>query len=118
MTDSDDKLQGLLERANKQLDESVNTLDLDTQRALRLARGRAIKTLHKPRKLWQPVSVVAITAAIAMVAVSLQFRVQHVVDTPQAIEDIQILGASEELEFYEDLEFYQWLDLHGRTVEG
>jgi hypothetical protein len=118
MTDSNDKLQEFLNRANRELDDSVNKLDVDTQRALRLARGRAIDSLQKRRHFWQPAGAVALASVVAAVVISLHFNGQDIAGKPDAIEDIQLLSASEELEFYEDLEFYQWLELQERFGEG
>ena len=118
MTDSDNKLQRFLDRTSGELDKSVERLDVDTQRALQQARSNAIDSLHRRRQFWQPAGAIALASVVAAVVIILQFNGQDIAGSPQAIEDIQLLGASEELEFYEDLEFYQWLDLQGRTVEG
>lgn len=118
MTDSRNKLQNFLNRANQELDESVDRLDVDTQRALRLARGRAIETLRRRRQFWQPAGAIALASVVAAVVISLQFNGLDSTGSPQAIEDIQLLSASDELEFYEELEFYQWLELERRTGEG
>ena len=118
MTDSDHKEQSLLEKINRELDESAASLDADTLRKLRLARSNAIESLQKPRQLWQPVGAFALVATVAAVAVSLQLRVTQVSESLPPIEDVQLLSASDELELYEDLEFYQWLELERRTVKG
>lgn len=118
MTDSGQKEQDLLKKIKRQLDESAVSLDADTLRELRLARSKAIESLHKPRQLWQPVGAFALVATVAAVAISLQLRVTQVSESLPSVEDIQLLSASEELELYEDLEFYQWLELERRTVKG
>lgn len=114
MNGSDQKEQALLNRINQELDRAESSLDADTLRELRLARSRAMESLHKPRQLWQPLGTAALAAAIAALAVSLHINQYAEVEPVSKIEDISLLGTSDELELYENLEFYQWLESEGR----
>jgi len=119
MTNPDQKETELMERIRTELDNSESSLDADTLRELRLARGRAIEkykagSLQKPWQLWQPVGAVAIAATVAAVAVSVHLSQQDETSPLQSIEDMQLLSAGDELELYEELEFYQWLEFEER----
>jgi ferric-dicitrate binding protein FerR (iron transport regulator) len=103
--------QAFLRRVQSALDEHEGQLDASTLRDLRLARHRALETLQKPRRLWQPVGLAAMAAAVAVVVVALQFLQPKVPDTAPGMEDMALLSAGDEFDLYENLEFYQWLEL-------
>ncbi len=97
------------------LDQSVDDLDQDTLRALRVARHDAVEQLRKPKRHWIPLTSVAATASVAILAVSL--ITLHPADNGmlQEVDDMSLLTAGDDLELYENLEFYQWLAFEERT---
>jgi len=118
MSDKDrDNEKDLLDSVNQQLDKSAQSLSNDDLRALRLARAQAIEQLNKPKRVWQPIAAVATAASVVAIVIGLQgIQTARVnIDPTQSIEDLSLLGATEELEFYEDLEFYQWLEFEDRA---
>jgi hypothetical protein len=97
----------LLADIKQQLDNSVDALDAVTCARLQAARLNALQT--QGRRIW------AIYAAPALMASLLVFSLAVFISTQPPggatlMEDIQMLGANEEIDFYENLEFYQWLD--------
>lgn len=100
-------------RLRQELDRSCDTLDGYTLSRLNAIRNAALERKHDRRRraLLLPFGGL-VTACVLVLAVSLVNRTGSVgqdnaVATP--LEDLEILAASEGLEFYEDYEFYQWL---------
>jgi hypothetical protein len=124
-----------LDIVKNQLNESEQKLSADDLRSLRLARAKAVESLDRNRqgnvrRYWQPVAGFAAAASVVAIVVGLQ-EIQTVSVDPsdtdvantkgaytlgaQSVEDLPLLGAAEELEFYENLEFYQWLEFQEQT---
>ena len=114
MSDPKQQEQAFLQRVKSALDEGEAQLDANTLRDLRLARHRAIESLQKPRRLWQPLGLAATAATVGVVVIGLQVMQPTTISTAPALEDMAILGAAEEIVLYENLEFYQWLELEKR----
>ena len=117
MSDSKDKQQAFLDSVKQQLDQSEQSLSSDQLRSLRLVRAKAIEELGKPKRSWQPVVALATAAGIVAIVIGL-YGIQPdrvTIDPTQSIEDLPLLSATEELEFYDDLEFYQWLEFEDRA---
>ena len=105
MSDFEDKARALFE-------DSVERLDAGTRSKLTQARNRALDEVSKGgaqrRWLWAPAGGVALAAIVAVVLSSNGWR--SGADTGAlALEDIDIVADSENLEMLEDVEFYQWL---------
>lgn len=125
MSDTGDKQEKFLNSIRQQLDDSEQSLSVDELRSLRLARARAIEELNKPKRLWQPVAALATAASVVAIVIGLQGIQTASVDpakdiralevSASTVEDLPLLSATEELEFYENLEFYQWLEFEDRT---
>jgi negative regulator of sigma E activity len=102
-----------LERVRRTLDDSVDNLDAQTLSRLNQARQDALEqveskpSLHKHR-FWLTTAGLAVTAAAVLLAIFLT-RVPSVPQSYSAIEDVEILAASENPEFFSELEFYAWL---------
>lgn len=104
----------LVSGIRQQLDQSCKALDGHTLSRLNRIRHTALerKQARKSRTLLLPFGWF-VTACVLVLSVSL-FRPGAVpeIDVPagaSALEDIEILTATESLDFYEDYEFYQWL---------
>ena len=121
MSDKRDSEETLLNAVKQQLDISEQTLSADELRSLRLARAQAMEALNKPKRTWQPIAAVATAASVVAIVIGLQgiqtarVDVDATQSTAQSIEDLSLLSATDELEFYEDLEFYQWLEFEDRA---
>lgn len=111
MSDPKQQEQAFLQRARTTLDEHEAQLDANTLRDLRLARSRALESLHKPRRIWQPVGLAALVATVVVVVISLQVMQPTAPNPAPGIEDMALLSAGDELDLYENLDFYQWLEL-------
>ena len=120
MSGSSNNEEDFLASVKQQLDESEQSLSIDELRALRLSRARAIEQLSKPKRYWQSVAAFATAASVVAIVVGLQGIQTASVDPSyevgtQSVEDLPLLSASEELEFYDELEFYQWLEFEDRA---
>ena len=102
--------EDFLASVKAKLDESEQLLTADELRALRLRRADALEQLSKPKRYWQPVAALATAASVVAIVVGLQGIQTVSVEPIQSMEDLPLLSASEELEFYDELEFYQWLE--------
>lgn len=108
--------QRFARRAAEQLTRNADVVDDEIRARLRSARRRALDTLDdRPRSAARfGVPAVAALAAAALATVLLVPRWSA--EPPQDIvaglglEDLEILGAAEDLELYEHLEFYRWLE--------
>jgi hypothetical protein len=105
VSDFEDKARALFE-------DSVERLDAGTRSKLTQARNRALDEVSKGgvqrRWLWAPAGGVALAVIVAVVLSSNGWR--SGADTGAlALEDIDIVADSENLEMLEDVEFYQWL---------
>ena len=106
-----EKDERLFQQVNAALDESVNELDADTLRELRLRRSQAIEASRKRPAWLLPAGGLAMAATVAAFSVSVWMASPQPNAEPMpAIEDMALLGDEESLEFYEDLDFYLWLD--------
>jgi hypothetical protein len=96
-----------LDEVRHTLEASVAQLDEDTRRRLAAARRAALD--ERPEEPWNWHALVS-AAALASVVVGL-----IVVLLPQepsltpAMEDLEILSSTEDLDFYDELDFYSWL---------
>ena len=113
MNESKDQDQ-LVQKLKSTLDQSVDELDVDTLRQLRMARCKAVAASEKKARpaWWLPVGGLATAATISVLFVTLWLlpAEQGLKGQVPALEDIALLGDDEALEFYEDLDFYLWLD--------
>lgn len=109
MIDNDDRL---LRDIKKTLDQSNAVLDGDTLARLRQARHQALdaaETRRSPFVLWGPVTAMA---SVAMLSLSLWlYQAESApVNMMAGLEDIELLAANEDIDFYENLDFYLWLE--------
>lgn len=109
MPSNDD--QAFTKAAKRSLDQAADNLDPGTVARLHAARKRALAAHGQPRKPWINVWVPA-GALAAGIAVMLAILVWFTVPSnlpPTDIEDLELLAAHEDIEFYSDLDFYDWL---------
>lgn len=93
----------------QQLDQQAEGLDGQTLSRLRQARATALAAETKRGWHWQPLAAVASVSVLA-VAVWLAMPVNNSGDhTLAALDDLELLASTDELEFYEEIEFYEWV---------
>lgn len=115
MSDPKQREQEFLERVSATLAKREAGLDAATLRDLRLARHKALESLQKPRRLWQPLGLAATAATVGVVAIGLYVMQPKAPLTVHSMEDMTLLSAGEDFDLYENLEFYQWLELEKRN---
>jgi hypothetical protein len=111
MSDPTQTEEAFLQRVKSTLDERAAQLDANVVRDLRQARQGALDSLHKPRRIWQPVGLAAMLATLVIVVVSLQLMHSIPPSPTQGIADMALLGADDDFDLYENIDFYQWLEL-------
>ena len=109
MTDHE-RQQRFLANARNTLDNSLESIDAETARQLKQVRYKALEQNHKKSSWFMPVSSIAVTASVVTLTVALWFTQFNELNEELVLEDITLLTATEELEFYQELEFYNWLD--------
>ena len=111
--DNNDHESVFLDRVRRALDDSVDNLDARTLSRLTQARNRALEKaksrpyLHR-RSSWLSLAGLVTATAVVVLAIFLArdpSGPQHY----SSIEDVEILAASENPEFFAELEFYAWL---------
>ncbi|MCG6946857.1 MAG: hypothetical protein LJE87_16105 [Deltaproteobacteria bacterium] len=111
--DSNDNESVFLDKVRRTLDDSVDNLDARTLSQLTQARHRALgkagskPSLHR-RRFWFSLAGLGTAAAVVALAIFLT-RAPSGPDRYSAIEDVEILAASENPEFFANMEFYAWL---------
>jgi len=95
----------------EQLDQQAEVLDRATLSHLHQARVAAqAEGAGRQWRHWQPVAAFASIAVLA-IAIWVAIPVNNNGDqTMAALDDMELLTAADELEFYEEIEFYQWLE--------
>jgi len=103
------------ERARALFEESVERLDARTRSKLTQARNRALDEVKKGaarrRWIWAPAGGFALAAVVAVGIVLSSGRTPQQ-PAPAALEDLEIVSNSENLDLLQDqdVEFYAWLD--------
>ena len=111
--DNNDHESVFVEKVRRTLDDSVENLDAKTLSQLTEARHRALEELEsKPsllqRPFWFSLAGLATATVVVVLAIFLA-RNPSGSEYYSAIEDVEILVASENPEFFADMEFYAWL---------
>lgn len=108
----------LLKNMKQELDRSCAALDGHTVSRLNAMRHKALdQKLRKRSPMLLPFGGL-VTASALVFTITLFPGPGSVTDTApanSALEDIEILAAGENIEFYEDYEFYQWLATNAST---
>lgn len=99
-----------VEVAKRLLDESVADLDGATLSRLARARNRALERRTGWGRLWRPLPMAGLGAAMAAAVLVLfvTLRPGGELDTT-LVADLELVTAEESVEFFEDMEFYEWL---------
>lgn len=102
-------------KARELFEESVERLDARTRSKLTQARNRALDEVTKGaarrRWIWAPAGGFALAAVVAVGIVLSSGRTAPQ-PAPAALEDLEIVADSENLDLLQDqdVEFYAWLD--------
>lgn len=108
MRDNEDQFEQQLKQT---LDQGNAAMDGETLSHLRRARHQALAAQHRPAyaNRWIPATAMAGAAALA-VGLWLHQPVQKNQVLVAGLEDIDLLAAQEDIDFYEELDFYLWLE--------
>ncbi len=103
----------IAELVKSHLDAGVDAIDELTAAKLRAIRLNAVEAAGENRgwfrfPRWAAVGGLA-TAVAAVLAVSLWMSGKPVESTVATADDIEVVAAQEQMQFYEDIEFYRWL---------
>jgi hypothetical protein len=104
---------GFVDRVRRTLNDSVDSLDGETLSRLTQARHRALEKAErrtKQRRRPYRLSLAGLATAMAVILLAV-FLGRDPLKTQRysAIEDVEILAASENPDFFAELEFYAWL---------
>ncbi|MFQ5488482.1 MAG: DUF3619 family protein [Gammaproteobacteria bacterium] len=94
------------------LDHRLESLDGETTERLEQVRRQVLATGTAQRPSWVQAAGLAAVAASALLVVSLWFVGDGGRDAPELLplmEDLELLGAKQDIKFFEDLDFYLWL---------
>jgi len=116
----DTATQKLEKLARQELDNSIQDLDEQTLAKLTAARKQAVDIVAKKKsnqgtddwlgKNWLlPAGGLAVTAFAVQMSVSMWMVEPNELDQ-LSLEDMAVLSANEDIEFFDELEFYQWLE--------
>lgn len=91
-------------------DQSIEQLDAVTLSKLKSIRRSALEAGAEKSRHWILLPAGAFVAASLAIAIFSVVRQTDVPGPALQAEDIEMLSASDGIDFYEDLEFYQWLE--------
>ena len=114
------KEQQFIDNVKKALDLDAENLDAGTQAKLTRARHRALDAGERKGfdlRQWFSVPVMG-WATASILVLGLAFFVQQSNSTLPPLEDIDLLVAEDNLEFYDGLEFYAWLAEEDNDAAG
>ena len=95
----------------KQLLDASEVLDPQTAMDLARRRQQALASARAATHAWWPAAGAALAATALLVVVLWRWD-GATPDQDLLQQDLEIMAAAEEWEFYQDLEFYQWLLEH------
>ena len=101
------------QRARALLEQSAERLDHHTVQRLERARTAALKGHERsaPRRVAPWVGVAVAASLVAAVALDVWQSSERVPQAPEvATNDMELMTAQDDIEFYQDLEFYEWLE--------
>ena len=103
--------KAFVDKARSLLEKSTTDLDSDTLRSLKQARMKALDSQTPVRKNWLiPVGGLAVTASlVAIISINVFTTNLEVNELPDALNDIELLTATD------SLEFYAWLDEQNKS---
>jgi hypothetical protein len=106
-----DKEKRFIDNVKKALHLDAENLDADTQAKLTRMRRKALDAGERKGfdiRQWFTLPVAGWATACLLV-LGLAIYLQQPNGTPLPLEDIDLLAAEDNLEFYDGLEFYAWL---------
>ena len=111
-----------MQKAKAMFDDSVESLDGQTQSRLNRSRQAALTELDSSTlslgrwKQWAPAAAVAV---VAVVMLNGNPAVEQVISpTAQPTGDFELLMAEDSFDMLQDLEFYSWIELDAELEAG
>ncbi|MBT1075676.1 DUF3619 family protein [Geobacter grbiciae] len=109
----EERNERMVAMVKEHLDARADALDDRTAARLRAIRLQAVESAEGKRGWFRFLRWIAVgglaTAAVAVLAVSLWMTGPRRENTVATADDIEIVAAQEQMQFYEDIEFYRWL---------
>jgi len=117
-----DKENRFIANVKKALDLDVDNLDAGTQSKLTRMRHQALDAGERKGfdiRQWFTLPVAGWTATACLIVLGLTVYLQEPTNgTTPLLEDIELLAAEDNLEFYDGLEFYAWLAEENSDAAG
>ena len=116
-----DKEKQFIDNVKKALDLSVENLDPGTQAKLTRMRHKALDAGERKGfdiRQWFTLPVVGWAATACILVLGLTLYMKQPNGSLPPLEDIDLLAAEDNLEFYDDLEFYAWLAEENSDAAG
>ena len=107
-----DKEKRFIANVKKALDLDADNLDAGTQSKLNRVRQNALDTGERKGfdiRQWFTLPVAGWSATACLIVLGLALYLQQPNRPTPLLEDIELLAAEDNLEFYDSLEFYAWL---------
>jgi len=107
--DTGNDVTTFIKHAAARLDQGEQQLDSTILRQLRLSRDAALNAQNQ-HNTWAVSAGLVSTAAVVVLTLSLWNMPIFQNHASSLLDDIELLSAADDLEFYQELEFYLWLD--------
>jgi hypothetical protein len=107
-----DKEKRFIDNVKKALDLDKENLDAGTQSKLNRIRQKSLDAGERKGfdiRQWFTLPVAGWAATACLIVLGLTVYLQQPNGSTPLLEDIELLAAEDNLEFYDSLEFYAWL---------
>lgn len=107
------------DRIKNSLDRSVEELDSDVTRRLRLIRHQALQQATNPVFSWKLPAAALASLSVMVIAVLLAMQNNQDIMPEilaENIEPVDVMVMNENMELLEELEFMQWLELNSESA--
>jgi len=116
-----DKEKRFVDNVRKALDLDADNLDAGTQSKLTRMRHQALEAGERKGfdiRQWFTRPVIGWTATACLIVLGLTIYMKQPNGSTPLLEDIELLAAEDNLEFYDSLEFYAWLAEENSDAAG
>jgi hypothetical protein len=117
----EDKEKRFVDNVRKALDLDADKLDAGTQSKLNRVRQKALDAGERKGfdiRQWFTLPVAGWAATACILVLGLTIYMKQPNSAAPLLEDIELLAAEDNLEFYDSLEFYAWLAEENSDAAG